>query len=118
MAPTESLGVAADGGDDSAISTLTERAEAVGINPDDYDTWVALEGALGAGTAAKATTSKTKSVYNADEDDRVEAVHKISDTEVMVVRADGKPALRCHPDDVQVTLDQQDDPTTAPAGTK
>jgi len=68
--------------------------------------------------AADAEVTPKKKAYDANEDDRVEAVHTISATEVMVVRGDNKPAFRCHPDDIKAGLDEQDDPTIAPAGTK
>jgi hypothetical protein len=41
------LGKAADVGGDKAIETLTELAEAAGLDPDEYDTWAELAEALG-----------------------------------------------------------------------
>lgn len=43
---TEDLGKLADGGDDDAMATLGELAEAAGLDPDDFGTWVELAEAL------------------------------------------------------------------------
>lgn len=42
----EALGASADEGDDESIATLSELAEANGMNPDDYPTWNELAEAL------------------------------------------------------------------------
>lgn len=44
------LGELADGGNDDATLQLTDKAEEAGLNPDTYDTWASLAGALEAST--------------------------------------------------------------------
>ena len=66
---------------------------------------------------AKKKPVAAREATSVEDDERIEEIREISDKEVLVIRSDGR-VFRCHPNDVTAGLDEQDDPSIAPAGTK
>ncbi len=78
----DTLGNAADEGDEEAQGKLTDLAEAAGLDPDEYESWLGLAGAITSGGSDEAEEEEEEEAEDGDGDgDDLDALAEAADAD-------------------------------------